>query len=635
MTHGQHSHDYGIAGYTPSASAARGVPFAVGTALPDMILDHARDGIALLDIRGRLLWMNPALERMLGWPIDLIRGRNPAELINLPGDRPTPDELAAFRYQPDSTLFQKFRVSRHVRRDGSWFWNQQSHALIDIGPEKTQKMVVVTCRDITEQVRVQTALIQVKDDLEHAAHHDDLTGVGNRKKLTRYLASSAAQEALITGRMGVLQLDLDQFKQVNDTLGHAAGDALLRHVAKELSGCTRSADLICRTGGDEFLLICLDMPDPDALMRRADEILQRISRPFFWKDHKMVPGISVGASISSGGASPNDAPPVQFGGEALIWQADQALYAAKESGRGCAVLYSEELGARYRAERQISLDLEVAIEQNQFAIHLQPILHLGMGRITRCEALLRWHHPTRGVLTPADFMPAAQKAKLVSQIDRLSMNAALDSLKTLHEEGFEDLHISLNVSGSILEDADYPGLLDWALQTRGLAPASVGVEIQETTIMAQDALDGAAAIKRLRQMGVRVALDNFGTGYAGLAHMSSTQLDAIKLDRKMIKRLAYDARARIITRSVIHLCALLGMQVIAEGVETQAQLVILSAAKCPLIQGYGIARPMPIDQITPWLRENSVIEMPIRLPIGHESASSAQAPAAPRGDNSI
>ena len=635
MTQGQEQREKDTAGCCAGPPDTCAAPAASGAVLPGLILNHARDGIALLDIRGRVLWMNPALERMLGWPLDLLRGRNPAEIINLPDDRPSPDKLAQFRYVPGSSLFDTFRVTRHMRRDGTRFWNQQSHSLIDMGPKDSQKMVVVTCRDITEQVRVQTALVQVKDDLEHAAYHDDLTGLGNRKKLSRYLASAPVRGSMDAGRVGVLQLDLDKFKQVNDSLGHAAGDTVLRHVARALARCTGPGDLICRTGGDEFLLIYLDIPDKAALMRRADEILHAASQPLTWKGQTLAPGISVGASMCDGAPPADSAAAEECGGEVLIRQADQALYAAKEGGRGRAVLYSDQLGARYRADRQLARDLVCAIEQGQFTVHLQPILHLALGRITSCEALLRWRHPTRGLLAPAHFMPAAEQAQLLSQIDYLSMNAALDALAALRAQGFGDLCLSLNVSSSILEDADYPALLDWALQSRGLPPSCICVEVQETTIMAHGAMDATAAVTRLRHLGVRVALDDFGTGYAGLVHMSSTQLDAIKLDRSMIRRLEHDARARVIARSVIHLCALLGMQVVAEGVETQGQLDILRRAKCPLIQGYGIARPMPLDQIAIWLRANRVLPTPIVLPVPSGPAAQTARRAGSKGDNTI
>ena len=579
-----------------------------GAWLAGLILDHARDGIVLLDIRGRVLWMNPAIQRMLGWTLDEARGRNPAELINPPATRPGPEALNNFRYNPGSSIFDDYRVTRHMRRDGTLFWNQQSHALIDLGPDDAQKMVVVTCRDISDQVRVQSALQEVKDDLEYAAHHDDLTGLGNRKQLARFLASDAAHASLSCGVMGVLQLDLDKFKTINDTLGHAAGDAVLRHVASALIGTVKGGDLVCRMGGDEFLLIYLDVGDPSRLMRRAEAVLDAAARPLTWKDQTVNPGVSVGAAMPGAGADS-----AALDGEALMRQADQALYSAKEGGRGRAVLYTPDLGRRYRAEQELSRDLLDAVEQRQFCVYLQPILHIGEGRVTGCEALLRWSHPARGLLAPGAFLPAAEQAGLLSEIDYLAMNAALDALATLRAQGFADLGMSLNVSSSILSDADYPALLDWALQSRDLPPGAICIEILETTIMDRGELDVTAAVTRLRALGVRVALDDFGTGYAGLAHMSAVEIDAIKLDRSLICRLQTDARARVITRSVIRLCAHLGVDVIAAGIETQDQLDILSRANCPQAQGYGLARPMSLSDLGEWLRAHTPYPAPIRV----------------------
>lgn len=579
-----------------------------GAWLASLILDHARDGIVLLDIRGRILWMNPAIQQMLGWTLDEARGRNPAELINPPATRPSPEALENFRYHVGSSIFDKYHVTRHMRRDGTLFWNQQSHALIDLGPSDAQKMVVVTCRDISDQVRVQAALQEVKDDLEHAAHHDDLTGLGNRNKLSRFLSSDAALHSLRFGMMGVLQLDLDRFKAINDTLGHAAGDAVLRHVAAALMDTAEDDDLACRLGGDEFLLICLDVGGPARLLRRAETVLDAASRPFTWKDQTVLPGVSVGAAMP--------APDEDFGaldGEALMRQADQALYSAKEGGRGRAVLYTADLGRRYRAEQELSRDLLDAVEQRQFCVYLQPILNIVEGRVTGCEALLRWRHPVRGLLSPGAFLPAAEKAGLLSEVDYLAMNAALDALAQLRAEGFAGLAMSLNVSSSILSDADYPALLDWALQSRNLPPSAICIEILETTIMDRGELDVTAAVTRLRTLGVRVALDDFGTGYAGLAHMSAIEIDAIKLDRSLICRLQTDARARVVTRSVIRLCALLGVDVIAAGIETQGQLDILSRAKCPQAQGYGLARPMPLPELCEWLRDHTPYPAPITV----------------------
>lgn len=591
----------------PSALSGEDVQSgATDTRLASLILDHAHDGIVLLDIRGRILWMNPALERMIGWTLEEARGCNPAELINPPGMRPAAAELIDFRYNPDSSLFGKLRVSRHMRRDGSRFWNQQSHALIDLGPDDAQKMVVVSCRDITDEMRIQTALRHVKDDLEHAAHHDDLTGLGNRKKLTQYLASDAARRSLQKGDMGVLLLDLDRFKEINDTLGHAAGDAVLCHTAAGLTSTAQDGDLLCRMGGDEFLMICLSAPG--GLVRRAKALHAAATRPLTWKDQTLRPGVSIGVSML--GAMEDG---LDLGGEELIRRADQALYSAKEGGRGRTVLYTAALGRRYRAEQALGQDLAEAVEKMQFCVHLQPILHIGKGNVTGCEALLRWRHPTRGLLTPSAFLPAAEQGRLLHEINHQAMNTALDALVALRTEGFCDLEISLNVSSSILAHVEYPALLTWALESRALPPQSVCVEILETTLDNGDEAAIPSAVTSLRQLGVRVALDDFGTGYAGLHHLAALEIDAIKLDRAMIRRLQTDSRTRTMARALMHLCRQLGVEAIATGVETQEQLDILRRARCPKVQGYGFAPPMPLPDFLDWLRANIPLPSPLTM----------------------
>ncbi|QYX56798.1 EAL domain-containing protein [Roseovarius sp. SCSIO 43702] len=567
-------------------------------------------------MRGRIKWMNAALERMIGYSLDEVAGHNPEEFLLPPERRRPPEMLATFRYDPDTTLFRRYRVAEHMRRDGTRYWNQQTHALIDLGPDPDDKLVVVACRDITDQVRTEAALHQAKDELEHAAFHDDLTGLANRKRLSTYMRSEAVCDFLRKGQIGVLQIDLDKFKEVNDTLGHAAGDATLRHVADGLRRNAGPDDLVCRTGGDEFLLICARVASQEALMARAELVLNDISRPLEWQDQKIMIGISIGASM-----------PVSdtVTGEALIQQADQALYSAKAGGRGHVAFYSEAMGRRYRAQQELATDLRRAVEENQFEVFLQPQLRLADDAITGCEALIRWRHPEKGLLSPGHFLEEARRSQLLADIDYISMTLSLDALKALDDAGHRDMTLSLNVSSPILADENYPGMLDWALQSRGLAPSRICVEILETTILDGGDIDVVAAVERLRKLGVQVALDDFGTGYAGLAHMSAFEIDAIKLDFSMVRRLGDDPRTRVITRSIIRLCRLLGMEVVAEGVETTEQLDILRRAGCPCIQGYGLARPMPVTDLIAWLDAH----LPLGSPLCFPARSDAAPPIAP------
>jgi len=567
-----------------------------------LVLDHTRDAIVVQDIEGRIEWINPAAEARFGWSLDEAVGKKPHEFILPPALRPTAERLQSFRYDLNSNLFGRYHLTEHQRRDGSRFWNQQNFSVIDLGPQDHQKKIVITCRDVTDQVETEEELRRVQVDLQHGAFHDDLTGLANRKRLTEYLAADMVEGHVQRQEIGVLQVDVDKFKEINDTLGHAAGDATLVHIAQALRAACGKHDLVCRTGGDEFLLVGLKTVSQDALMARAELLLREIAKPLAWKDQTIRIGVSIGASLCTTG---------RCTGEALIQQADQALYAAKNRGRGRVVFYTEHLGRVQKAQQQLARDLKKAVAEDQFEVHLQPQLLLPTDRITGCEALLRWNHPTRGQLPPGAFLETARKTGLMAEIDYTSMNRSLDALVALRENGFPDMCMSINVSCAILADSNYPGLLDWALQSRGLPASSICVEILETTILEGGDLDVVTAVDRLKRLGVRVALDDFGTGYAGLAHMSAFDIDAIKLDRSMIGRLENDPRNRIIIRAIIRLCGLLNMKVIAEGVETQAQLDILRRAKCPLIQGYGLAHPMPIDAMIDWLRTNTPLDAPV------------------------
>ncbi|WP_210877262.1 putative bifunctional diguanylate cyclase/phosphodiesterase [Roseovarius autotrophicus] len=578
------------------------------------IVAGAQDGIAVQDMSGRIEWVNPACERLYGWTIDQMRGHKPQDFILPPETRPPAASIAAFRYDSGRSIFGRYLLSRNIRRDGSVFWNQQSFAMLDLGA--AGQKVVVTCRDVTDQVSTELALRQVQVDLRHAAHHDDLTGLANRKKLAEHLGSVPVRAAMARGALGVLVIDIDKFKEINDSLGHGAGDRTLEHVALVLARVAGPRDLACRTGGDEFLLVS-DVPDrEEGIQAQADAVLRALEPPLVWREQSIRIGASIGACLASGPA---------VTGEEMIQHADAALYAAKVGGRGRVVLYTDDMGRDQRERQELARDLREAVARDQFEIHLQPQLCLASGRIQGCEALLRWRHPRRGILAPATFLETADGLGLLAEIDYLSMTMALDALQALVEAGFGQLVMSINVSAAILADVNYPGLLDWALQSRGLRPEQICIEVLETTILDGSGADVMGVVARFKRLGVRVALDDFGTGYAGLAHMASFEVDAIKLDRSMIARLDHDPRNRVIVRAIIRLCRLLEMDVVAEGVETPEQLGILRRANCPVIQGFGLARPMPLEALLGWLAAND--PLPDTAPFGAALTAPRSGPA--------
>ena len=441
-------------------------------------------------------------------------------------------------------------------------------------------------------------------DPEHAAQVDDLTDLGNRRRLAGHMRAPDVRARIARRALGVMVIDIDNLKEINARFGHGAGDAAICHVADSLHARGGPDDLVCRTGGDEFTVIC-HVTDPEALNRRAEAARAAICAPFRWQDRTIRVGAGIGTCLARG---------VIDLGEDLIRRAETALDVSKARGRGEVVPYTDAMGRARRIRQELAQDLEEAVRTDQFEIHLQPQLRLEDDAISGCEALIRWRHPRRGLLCPGAFLDMADGMGLMPQIDHLSMTKALDALAALHAAGFDHMTMSINVSAALLADPGYPDLLHWEIQSRGLGPDRVCVELLETTVLDGSGPDVETAISRLKRLGVRVALDDFGTGYAGIAHMASLAVDAIKLDRSMIARLDHDPRNRVIVRGIIRLCRQLQTGVVAEGVETAAQLAVLRRAGCPVIQGFGLARPMPLASLLDLLDKDHLPAFPMTVP---------------------
>lgn len=565
-------------------------------------IEQMRDAVCIQDIAGRVEWMNPACEALFGWPLDILQGRKATEFVCLPGNRKLGDESRSFRYDLTSTIFGRNVIGEFQRRDGSRFCAQQSFSILKLGPSPDQTKIVITCRDVSKEMAIDRRLRRVHSNLEYSATHDPLTNLANRARLETFLRSKAAQDAFTAGHIGAMLIDISKFKHINDAMGHTAGDAVLCHVAKILKASCGFGDLACRLGADEFALVCLGCDGIEALMDKARGLIREISDPFDWQDRTLTINVAAGTSFAGVDCS---------NGEELIQAAAKALYNAKTGTGERLVYYTEEMGQSYRARVKQMRELRVALVEDQFEVYLQPQYDLQRESVSGCEALIRWNHPTEGVLAPGLFLPATDAAGLAADVDHVAMNKALDALVRLQAEGHKNLRISINVSSSILGDVNYPGLLDWAIQSRDLRHSDICIEVLETTIMDGGGIGIITAIERLKRLGVQVALDDFGTGYAGLAHMSAFDVDEIKLDRSMVMRISDDPRNRMIVRSILNLCADLEIEVVAEGVETEDQLSLLRSGNCPVIQGYGLAKPMSVDDTLQWLRNFAAVRTPL------------------------
>ncbi|MEM9910558.1 MAG: bifunctional diguanylate cyclase/phosphodiesterase [Pseudomonadota bacterium] len=544
--------------------------------------ETSNEALVLMTPRGTVSWFNDCAARLFS----LVAGGDARVALMPSAGRGWLDR--------DSALFKGLHLINCGEND-NLVWLLQDFTRIEY---EKKTVIAVT----TQNISVPLTAALISDDfkaehearLKHAAYHDDLTGLANRRHLKRYMETAEFQDAMARRTVGALLLDVDKFKEINDTLGHAAGDALLVHMARTLEKVLGPNDVACRTGGDEYVVFCIGPSNQEALLTRAELILRYAAEDLIWKGQPVRIGTSIGASLCSDGDET---------GEDLLHHADQALYAAKSMGRGRVVFFTPQIGQLQRAQNQMARELRVAVSEKQFEVLLQPQHNLDKDTISGCEALLRWNHPRLGQIAPGDFFDIARRAGVLSELDYHAMELSLDALKALDTAGFSDLFMAINVSAEILADADYPGLLDWAVQSRGLRPERICIEVNEMAINGKGAEAMKSAIERLKDFGARVALDDFGTGYSGLSHMSDCGVDTIKLDRSIIARLESEHRSRAILKSIVDLCYKLGTDVIAEGVETNAQREILKLVGCPHIQGYSVARPMSVSATIDWLSQ--------------------------------
>jgi diguanylate cyclase (GGDEF)-like protein len=385
-------------------------------------------------------------------------------------------------------------------------------------------------------------------------------------------------------------IDLDGFKDVNDTLGHESGDELLRAVASRIAGVLRESDTVGRLGGDEFVVLQSVGDDRDAIDRLAREIMTTITRPVSIDGNEFVPSTSIGIAMAPGDGSD---------GGTLLRNADLALYRAKEAGRGTYAFFEESLNQRAQERRQLESDLRLAVERGEFELHYQPLFDLDQNRICSFEALIRWHHPRRGLISPADFIPIAEDTGLIVPIGAWVIQQAC--AQAARWPGH--IRIAVNVSPVQFHRGALHDTLLRALATSGLAPDRLEVEITES-IFLEGSDTTLKLLHSLRTLGIRVALDDFGTGYSSLSYLQSFPFDKLKIDRSFIHNLLTRDGASAIVRAITELANALNIETTAEGVEETAQLMELRAHGCSSVQGFLFAEPMTAADVDTLFREN-------------------------------
>jgi diguanylate cyclase (GGDEF)-like protein len=434
---------------------------------------------------------------------------------------------------------------------------------------------IATHEDITDRQRAEERIV-------HMARHDALTDLPNRvtlrERLDHELKRVKRGECL-----AVLCLDLDHFKSVNDTLGHPIGDELLKVVAERLRRCTREPDTIARLGGDEFAIIMTGMEDPANAVALAKRIRESITKPYHLDGHQILADISIGISLAPVDASEADQ---------LLKNADMALYGAKADGRGVYRFFEPEMDARMKARRELDMDLRKALVNAEFELYYQPLVNLQDNQIVAFEALLRWNHPARGLISPAEFIPVAEETGLIIPLGEWVLRRACEETANWPA----DIKVAVNLSPSQLKSRNLTEVVVSALASSGMPAHRLQLEITETVLM-QNTFNTLATLHQLRALGVQIAMDDFGTGYSSLSYLRSFPFDKIKIDRSFIQDLSNGAEPLAIVHAVAGLAKSLNMISTAEGVETQQQLEKLQSVGCTEMQGYLFSRARPAAEI--------------------------------------
>jgi len=545
------------------------------------VLEQTADLVVVTDVQHRIEYVNPAFEKVTGYSYAEVIGKKPSL-------------LSSGRHQPEFFLHLKETISRgesysniiiNRRKDGSLFYEE-----ITITPIKDEQGTithyVATGKDITERMRDQ-------ERLQHMAHHDALTDLPNRNLFLDRLQQALNRARWHQRLVAVMFLDLDRFKNINDTLGHNTGDQLLLQISKRLKSSVRDGDTIARFGGDEFALLLDDIQSDNDVSSLARKLLDTLEDPFRIGQHEFYVTASIGISLFP--ADGEDA-------ETLLRNADVAMYRAKDLGKNNYQFYSDDMSARVFERLTLENHLRRALDKNEFVLHYQPQVDARSNRLTGVEALLRWQHPDMGLVPPANFIPLLEETGMIEEVGQWVLETACRQSRQWHDAGWAYLHMSVNLSSRQFNNSGFIDTLHDIIQQTGINPEFLELELTESMLM-RNASMTINALKSLNELGVRFAIDDFGTGYSSLSYLRRFPIDTIKIDRSFIHDVMENSDDAAITSAIIVMARSLALNVIAEGVETGTQLKFLQARQCHYIQGYLFSRPLPAEEITALLEK--------------------------------
>jgi diguanylate cyclase (GGDEF)-like protein/PAS domain S-box-containing protein len=538
-------------------------------------LDCIGDAVICTDISGNITFLNLVAEKVTGWSRQEAVSLPVVEVLRILDatsreTAPNPMDMAV---RQDRTVHLPSNCIL-IRRDGFEIPIEDSVAPIH-DREGLITGAVIVFRDIS-------AARAMALQMTHSAQHDFLTGLPNRMLLNDRVSQAIILALRHMTKVALLFLDLDGFKHINDSLGHPIGDKLLQSIGKRLVNCVRGSDTVSRQGGDEFVVLLSEVEQWEDAAIMARRILQAVVAAHFIDQHDLHVTASIGVSVY-----PDDG----MDAETLIKNADTAMYQAKENGRQSYQFFKPAMNARAVERQSIEESLRRALERHEFTLHYQPKINLRTGEITGAEALIRWTHPIRGPVSPAQFIPVAEECGLILPIGNWVLREACKQARAWLEAGLPLATMAVNISAMEFRDANFLEGIFTICKDTGLDPRSLELELTESVLMKR-AESAASVLQTLRTSGVRVAVDDFGTGYSSLSYLRKFPIDALKIDQSFVRQITTTPDETTIVAAIISMARSLGLRVVAEGVETQEELAFLRANQCDEAQGYYFSRPV-------------------------------------------
>jgi len=548
-------------------------------------IESSSNGIVIADAQKSdmpLVYANPTFERITGFSRDEAVGRN-CRFLQGYGEDPSNEQALAEIRKALATGKATSVVLRNFRKDGTPFWND-----LYLSPIRNDE------DEVTHYVGVQSDISHrkhVESQLAYNASHDVLTQLPNRALLEDRL-EQACRFAQRHGRtLALLFVDLDGFKLINDSLGHRTGDQLLIEVARRLKEVSRTGDTVARVSGDEYVMLLPDLARTEDAMMAVEQIMRTLSAPYKVNDENLHLTASIGIATTDGRISQ----PTE-----LIQQADLAMYRAKQMGRNTYQWFSEHLNTEASYRVKLRNELQDAIDNDRLTIYYQPLIDSRTGKARAVEALVRWEHPEQGLVSPGDFLPLAEETGQIIALGKSVLEQACRDMVRLHAAGFRDCVVAVNVSPMQIRKADFIDTVRDTLKNSGLPPEALELEVVESAVLF-DADQVIKTLHDLRALGVGIAIDDFGTGFSSLSYIKLLPAGKIKIDRSFIKDVIQDRSDAAITQGVISMAHHLSLEVVAEGVETDAQAAFLRRNQCDLLQGFLFARPMPMDRLEEYM----------------------------------